>query len=66
MYRMKRKTTQMTKGAKNRHHTVKRYRNYTKVYMSTGNKNTITTGKLNLGGSKHELSSNKNSVQLLN
>ena len=38
MYRMKRKTTQMTKGVKNRHHTVKSYRNYTKVYMSTGKK----------------------------
>ena len=38
MYRMKRKTTQMAKGVKKRHHTVKRYRNYTKVYMSTGKK----------------------------
>ena len=38
MYRMKRKTIQMTKGVKKRHHTVKSYRNYTKVYMSTGKK----------------------------
>ena len=26
------------KGVKKRHHSVKRYRNYTKVYMSTENK----------------------------
>ena len=38
MYRMKRKTTQMTKGAKERRHTVKSYHNYAKVYKSTGNK----------------------------
>ena len=41
MYRMKRKTIQITKGVKKRHQTVKRYRNYTKVYMSTGKKTTI-------------------------
>ena len=38
MYHMKRKTTQMTKGVKKKHYTVKSYRNYTKVYMSSGNK----------------------------
>ena len=39
MYRMKRKTTQMTKGeGKERRHTVKSYHNYAKVYKSTGNK----------------------------
>ena len=32
------KTTQMTKGAKERHHTVKSYHNYAKVYKCTGNK----------------------------
>ena len=41
MYRMKKKTIQITKGVKKRHQTVKRYRNYTKVYMSTGKKTTI-------------------------
>ena len=54
MYRMKRKTIQMTKGVKKRHQTVKRYRNYTKVYMSTGKKTTIGNY---FGGSKHELNS---------
>ena len=52
MYRMKRKTTQMTKGAKERHHTAKSYHNYAKVY---GKQNILTNIKLYLGSSKHEL-----------
>ena len=35
---MKSKATQMTRVIKKRHHTVKSYGNYIKVYMSTGNK----------------------------
>ena len=38
----------MTKGVKNRHYTMESYRNYTKVYMSTGKK----TPMGNVGDSK--------------
>ena len=48
MYHMKRKTIQMTRDVKKRHHTVKSYCNYTK--------NTITNMKFYLGDLKHELS----------
>ena len=38
MYYMKRKTIQMTRDVKKRHHTGKSYCNYTKVYVSMGSK----------------------------